>query len=65
MYIPDNTNALPLHTNPAVRATNDMSLFYWFVAIIGGLIAITLTYVSYRKYKGEQKKREKDKEQNS
>lgn len=26
--------------------------FYWMILIIGGLILITLSYVSWRKYKG-------------
>lgn len=30
--------------------------FYWIAGIIGGCIAITLSYVSYRKYKAEKKK---------
>ncbi|PAV29483.1 hypothetical protein CIL05_11495 [Virgibacillus profundi] len=41
---------------------NGMISLFWTVAIVGGCIAITLTYVSWRKYKGEQKKKlEKDK----
>lgn len=31
--------------------------FYWIAGIIGGCIAITLSYVSFRKYKGEKKKK--------
>ncbi|UJL48252.1 hypothetical protein KFZ58_09635 [Virgibacillus sp. NKC19-16] len=30
--------------------------FYWIAGIIGGCIVITLSYVSFRKYKGEKKK---------
>ncbi|MEC5422477.1 sporulation protein YpjB [Virgibacillus sp. C22-A2] len=34
----------------------------WIVATVGGCIAFTLSYVSWRKYKGEEKKRlKKDK----
>ena len=34
----------------------------WTIAIVGGCIAITLSYVSWRKYRGEQKRKsEKDK----
>nr|WP_269635340.1 sporulation protein YpjB [Oceanobacillus manasiensis] len=35
----------------------DFSLLFWTIGIVGGCIAITLTYVSWRKYKGEEKKR--------
>lgn len=52
--------AAPVHT----QATSDMTPFYWMIAIVGGLIAITLSYVSFRKYKGEEKKR-KEKDSNS
>lgn len=37
----------------------DMGPFYWTVGIVGGCIAITLSYVSWRKYKGEAKKHTK------
>ena len=30
--------------------------FYWTVGIIGGCIALTLMYVSWRKYRAEEKK---------
>jgi len=29
---------------------------FWTIAIIGGCITLTLTYVSWKKYKGEKKK---------
>jgi len=31
--------------------------FYWMIMLIGGIIIITLSYVSWKKYKGDQKKR--------
>lgn len=34
----------------------DMVPFYWTVGIIGGCIALTLMYVSWRKYRAEEKK---------
>jgi len=34
----------------------DMKPFFWAVGIVGGCIAITLGYVSWRKYKAEEKK---------
>lgn len=40
----------------------DMIPFYWMIFIVGSCIAVTLSYVSWRKYKGEQKKQQnKDK----
>ena len=40
----------------------DMIPFYWMIFIVRSCIAVTLSYVSWRKYKGEQKKkRNKDK----
>lgn len=34
--------------------------FYIVAAIIGGIIIATLTYVSWKKYKAEQKRKRKD-----
>lgn len=39
--------------------------FYWVIAIVGGCIAITLTYVSWRKYKADEKKEKTKKNSNS
>lgn len=39
------------------EGNDDMFPFYWLVFIIGGIIASTLSYVSWRKYKGEQKEK--------
>ncbi|WP_175631894.1 sporulation protein YpjB [Virgibacillus siamensis] len=33
-----------------------MEPLFWMTIIVGGCIAITLTYVSWRKYKAEKKK---------
>ncbi|SFA74058.1 Sporulation protein YpjB (SpoYpjB) [Lentibacillus halodurans] len=41
-------------------ANVNMTPFYWMVGIVGGSIAITLTYVSWRKYRGEKKKQTED-----
>ncbi|MFD1360547.1 sporulation protein YpjB [Lentibacillus salinarum] len=47
--------------HPAENTANmTMVPFYWMVGIVGGSIAITLTYVSWRKYKGEKKKQTED-----
>ena len=39
-----------------VNKSFDMIPFYWTVGIVGGCIALTLAYVSWRKYKDEKKK---------
>lgn len=62
-YLPTKINA-QVSTVMNVKTTHDMGLFYWLIAIIGGIITITLTYVGYRKYKGEEKKR-KEKDSNN
>lgn len=36
--------------------------FVWAIVIIGGSIGITLSYVSWRKYKGERTSRRKSKD---
>jgi formate/nitrite transporter FocA (FNT family) len=37
----------------------DLAPLLWSVLFIGGIIAVTLSYVSWRKYKGEVKKETK------
>lgn len=39
------------------RKNFELIPFIWTVGIVGGCIAITLSYVSWRKYKGEEKKK--------
>lgn len=46
--------------SPPLEKGIQMFPFYWVIIIVGGCIAITLTYVSWRKYKVE-KKNEKSK----
>lgn len=41
--------------------STNYSLLFWTIGIVGGCIAITLTYVSWRKYKGEERKKDQDK----
>lgn len=36
----------------------EMIPFYWMIFIVGSCIAVTLSYVSWRKYKGEQNKKQ-------
>jgi hypothetical protein len=43
-------------TSHTAKKNFDIVPFIWTVGIVGGCIAITLSYVSWRKYKGEEKK---------
>ena len=40
--------------------TNTLELvpFFWTVGIVGGCIGLTLAYVSWRKYRAEEKKKD-------
>ncbi|MBJ7968148.1 sporulation protein YpjB, partial [Bacillus cereus] len=40
-----------------VKKDEIASSLIWFMTITGGLILFTLTYVGWRKYKGEREKR--------
>lgn len=46
----DNNN-IPVHKD------FDMTPFYWAIILIGGCIALTLSYVSWKKYRAEEKKK--------
>ncbi|HAM81169.1 MAG TPA: hypothetical protein DCO80_10190 [Ornithinibacillus sp.] len=37
------------------EGNEEMFPFYWLILIVGGSIMSTLTYVSWRKYKGEKR----------
>ncbi|MFD2045851.1 sporulation protein YpjB [Ornithinibacillus salinisoli] len=51
-----------LASEESSKENSEMIPFYWGVFIVGGCIAITLSYVSWRKYKGEKKiEQKKDK----
>lgn len=41
---------------PMPQKNFDMTPFYWAIGIVGGCIAITLAYVSWKKYRAEEKK---------
>ncbi|GAA0423055.1 hypothetical protein JUJ52_14895 [Virgibacillus sp. AGTR] len=41
------------------KQNGDLLPLIWTVIIVGGCIGITLTYVSWRKYKGESRKKAK------
>ncbi|WP_164668773.1 sporulation protein YpjB [Virgibacillus doumboii] len=56
LIIPVKTHAEGQSLLIGAKTNTEMAPFYWMVAIVGGCIAITLTYVSWRKYKGEKKK---------
>lgn len=51
-----SVNAEQLTNTPLPKKNFDMTPFFWAVGIVGGCIAITLTYVSWKKYKAEEKK---------
>ncbi|MGY0691760.1 sporulation protein YpjB [Virgibacillus sp. FSP13] len=59
LYTINAYSSPPFATATNAETTGDMTPLYWMIAIVGGLIAVTLTYVSWRKYKGEVKKRSK------
>jgi H+/Cl- antiporter ClcA len=42
------------------KGNDEMFPFYWLIIIVGGFIACTLSYVSWRKYKGEKQKKAED-----
>lgn len=44
-----------------VTVTIEIKSFLWIVSIVGGCIATTLAYVSYKKYKSMKKKQTNDK----
>lgn len=46
------------------EATSSMIPFYWMIMLIGGIIITTLSYVSWRKYKGHKKITQKRDENN-
>lgn len=43
----------------ATEKNFDMTPFFWVVGIVGGCIALTLSYVSWRKYQAVEKKQSK------
>lgn len=42
------------------RESKDMVPFYFMLLIVGGCIAVTLSYVSWKKYKAEKKKQKQN-----
>lgn len=60
LYVPTPTYAQFFLAS--TTKTNDIIPFYWIVIILGGIIMLTLSYVSWRKYKAlENKKNNKPK----
>lgn len=58
MLVPGSVSATPNMHVVIFTKTNEPGMipFYWMTIIVGGCIAATLTYVSWRKYKAEKKK---------
>ncbi|WP_047980055.1 sporulation protein YpjB [Ornithinibacillus contaminans] len=55
-----NREVVTANTGQQEKGNDDMFPFYWLVIIVGGIIASTLSYVSWRKYKGEQKQKNQE-----
>jgi amino acid transporter len=45
------------NTKQNQKGDDNMFPFYWLIIIVGGTIAITLSYVSWRKYRGEKEEK--------
>ncbi|MEN2766191.1 sporulation protein YpjB [Ornithinibacillus xuwenensis] len=45
------------NTKQNQKGDDNMFPFYWLIIIVGGIIAITLSYVSWRKYRGEKEEK--------
>ncbi|MBU5265431.1 hypothetical protein KQI21_00825 [Virgibacillus proomii] len=59
-FLISNMQASTLFTTTGPKEQNGGIIpLIWIVIIVGGCIGITLTYVSWRKYKGEAEKRNK------
>ncbi|MFB1049324.1 sporulation protein YpjB [Paraliobacillus sp. JSM ZJ581] len=43
--------------SPTVQS--DPLSFYWIILMVGGIIIVTLSYVAWKKYKGEKKRKQK------
>lgn len=55
-YLPFRIYASTTNQDDVTTIPFEMSLLYWAIGVIGGCILITLSYVGYRKYKGEKKR---------
>jgi len=62
VVLPVIANAQNTDGSDLANKQADMSPFYWTLGIIGGCIAVTLAYVSWKKYRGEQHDQRKDQE---
>lgn len=54
---PSVAEAIAVNNSAPIEKTKDKQSLYYIVAIVGGAIGITLTYVSWKKYKAEEKKK--------
>lgn len=62
LLIPSRIQARKVsQTELTEKSQFDMTLLYIVIGLVGGLIILTLLYVGYRKYRGEQKKEEQKK----
>ncbi|RLL48220.1 hypothetical protein D8M04_02795 [Oceanobacillus piezotolerans] len=56
---------ITIHANSLLvtgeEKTSNLTPFIWSVLIIGGSIVVVLSYVSWRKYKGQKRKKQRDK----
>jgi Na+/H+ antiporter NhaD/arsenite permease-like protein len=60
-----NISTAAAAANAVTESRDPMVPFYWLIAIVGSCIAFTLTYVGWRKYKGEKKNKRKNKDANN
>ncbi|MGM8211605.1 sporulation protein YpjB [Virgibacillus sp. W0430] len=62
-FVRAHTSSIVL-TTAAIEKNNNIP-FNWIVVILGGIIVVTLSYVSWRKYKGLEKKQESEHKEKS
>lgn len=58
-FVVDTIEAKVKADTEVTKETLEIIPFFWTVGIIGGIIGLTLAYVSWRKYKAEKKERRK------
>lgn len=59
MFFSSHMSISAEEVNQLPKKNFDMVPFYWIIGIVGGCIAVTLSYVSWKKYKEEEKKQTK------
>jgi len=58
LFAPSAETSNIVRVSPEVQPQSFVPL-YWIAGIVGGCIALTLSYVSWRTYRGQHKKRKK------